>query len=134
MGNDAITPDRLLGTWKLVSARAVDRDGKPGRLPFGPEPMGRLVLSESGRMMAVLCDGRLSVPAGEKRAYSSYCGQFRVEGDTLITKVDLALLPERLGGEQRRKLDFRDGKLVLMPPPEPEGEQRELFWERTGPA
>lgn len=129
-----IRPDQLFGTWKLVSAISVGKEGVAMHRPYGPEPMGRLVLSENGRMMAVLCDGRASIPEGEKRAYSSYCGNFRVENDTLITKVDLALLPERLGGEQRRKLDFRDGKLVLMPPPRPDEESRQLFWERTGPA
>lgn len=129
-----IRPDKLFGTWKLVSAIAVDKHGQAMRPPYGPEPMGRLVLAETGRMMAVLCDGRASIPEGENRAYSSYCGNFRVENDTLITKVDLALLPERIGGEQRRKLDFRDGKLVLMPPAGPDGESRQLFWERTGPA
>ena len=133
MGTEKIRPDQLFGTWRLVSAITVDKEGKAIRLPYGPEPMGRLVLSESGRMMAVLCDGRVSLPGGEKRAYSSYCGHFRVENDTLVTKVDLALLPERIGGEQRRKLEFRAGKLVLMPPPRPDGECRELFWERSGP-
>lgn len=129
-----IKQDQLFGTWKLVSAIATGKDGQPLRPPYGPEPMGRLVLSENGRMMAVLCDGRASLPEGEKRGYSSYCGAFRVENDTLITKVDLALLPERIGGEQRRKLEFRDGKLILIPPPRPDEGSRQLFWERTGPA
>ncbi len=125
---------QLIGTWHLVSAVAMAEDGRPLPPPYGPEPMGRLVLSASGRMMAVICDGRAVLPEGEKRAYASYCGNFRVENDTLITIVDAAAIPERLGSEQRRKLEFRDGHLVLIPPPRRDGERRELFWMLVGPA
>ena len=65
--------------------------GPRHRPPYGPEPMGRLVLTGAGRMMAVLCDGRTSIPEGEKRVYSSYCGNYRVETDTLTTIVDAEL-------------------------------------------
>lgn len=125
---------QLIGTWRLVSAVAAAADGGALPGPYGPEPMGRLVLAGNGRMMAVLCDGRATIPAGETRVYSSYCGSFRVEDDTLITTVDAAALRERLGSEQRRKLEFRDGHLVLIPPRRPDGSQRELFWRLDGPA
>jgi hypothetical protein len=134
MNSETIQPEQLYGTWRLVSATAVDSEGQTIRPPYGPEPMGCLVLGRNGRMMAVLCDGRPCIPEGDKRAYSSYCGNFRVEASTLITAVDAALLTERVGGEQRRKLEFRDGQLVLIPPRRPDGEQRELRWELNGPA
>jgi hypothetical protein len=95
--------------------------------------MGRLVLDAAGRMMAVLCDGRPTMPAGETRAYGSYCGNYRVENNTLITTVDAAAIAERIGGQQIRTLAFRDGLLVLIPPRQPNGEQRELFWQHDGP-
>ena len=85
-------------------------------------------------MMAVICDGRTTLPKDEKRAYASYCGNFRVEADTLITIVDAAAIIGRLGSEQRRGLEFREGHLVLIPPPRPDGERRELFWRLDGPA
>ena len=75
--------------------------------------MGRLALTGAGRMMAVLCDGRTSMPEGEKRVYSSYCGNYRVEADTLTTTVDAAAVVERIGSKQVRKLELRDGRLVL---------------------
>jgi Lipocalin-like domain len=131
---EMIDSTRLIGTWRLVSAVAFAADGRPLPPPYGPEPMGRLVLTERGRMMAVLCDGRAKIPEGEKRAYSSYCGNFRVEDNILITIVDAAAIAERLGSEQRRKLDFRNGELVLIPPPRQDGERRELFWKLNGPA
>jgi hypothetical protein len=133
-GTDVIDAKQLIGTWHLVSAVAVAADGQPLPPPYGPEPMGRLVLSDNGRMMAVICDGRTTVPEGQKRAYASYCGNFRVEDDTLITIVDAAAITDRIGSQQRRKLDFRNGQLVLIPPRRPNGEQRELFWKLNGPA
>jgi hypothetical protein len=128
-----IGPAQLLGTWRLVASTAVDAAGRELPAPYGPRPMGRLVLDAAGRMMAVLCDGRPAMPDGENRAYGSYCGNFQVEENTLITTVDAAAETGRIGGRQIRKLEFRDGFLVLIPPPRPDGEQRELFWERDGP-
>jgi hypothetical protein len=96
--------------------------------------MGRLVLARSGRMMAVLCDGRRSLPEGEARAYSSYCGNFVVEGNILTTTVDAASDISRIGSQQRRRLKFRADRLVLMPPRSPDGVQREVSWEREARA
>jgi Lipocalin-like domain len=125
-----IEPSTLFGTWKLIAASATGPDGQAIGQPYGPVPMGRLVLTPEGRMMAVLCDGRPSIPDGQKRAYSSYCGNFSVEENILITIVDAASDAGRIGSAQRRKLALRDGKLVLTPPPRLDGEQRELIWER----
>lgn len=124
----------LCGTWALRAATATDADGQPLPEPYGPTPMGRLVLTPSGRMMAVLCDGRPSLPPGTERAYASYCGNYRIEGDRLITRVDAALVPERVGGEQIRRFEVRGDDLVLFPPKRANGAQRELVWERNGPA
>lgn len=129
-----IDPADLVGTWMLVEANAVDGDGTAIRPPYGPQPMGRLVLTAGGRMMAVLCDGRAAVPDGETRAYSSYCGNYRIEDGCLVTTVDAAALAGRLGSKEVRRLDMRGGRLVLIPPRRKDGEQRELFWERCGPA
>ena len=131
---DAIRPEQLLGTWRLIASTAIDAAGRVMAPPYGPKPMGRLVLNADGRMMAVLADGRPALPDGEARAYGSYCGNFRVEDNTLITTVDAAAEADRIGGEQRRRLELRDGRLVLIPPRRRDGEQRELVWELDGPA
>jgi hypothetical protein len=96
--------------------------------------MGQLVLTETGRMMAVICDGRNVMPAGEVRGYASYCGNYVIEGGMLVTTVDAALIPERIGGQQRREFTFRGDKLVLKPPARASGERRELVWARDGDA
>jgi hypothetical protein len=125
--------DQVYGTWRLVEANAVSREGVEIRRPYGPAPMGRLVLTQSGRMMAVICDGRPAVPDGEVRAYASYCGNYVVEDGRLITTIDAAAISERIGDREVRKLELRSGRLVLIPPRRQDGEQREIIWERDGP-
>ena len=131
---DDIDVERLYGTWRLVRAIARDAQGREVEAPYGPQPMGRVVLTADGRMMAVLCDGRPSLPAGVERAYASYCGNYRIEGGRLVTRVDASNLPERLGGDEVREVEWRGDALVLRPPRRADGTQRELTWERDGPA
>jgi hypothetical protein len=96
--------------------------------------MGRLIFNRDSRMMAVVCDGRTSIPEGETRRYASYCGNFEISGTMLTTHVDAAALTERIGGKQVRRLEFRGELLVMIPPRRANGEQRELFWKLDGPA
>lgn len=124
----------IVGTWKLVAAAARDRDGNPLPPPYGGRGMGRAAFTAEGRMMAVVCDGRPDLPAGESRGYSSYCGHYRFDGARLVTRVDAASDPARLGGEQVRGVRFEgEDRMILHPPPRQTGsgeEYRELTWQR----
>jgi hypothetical protein len=98
----------IVGTWRLAMTRAHDDAGKPMHAPYGPVPMGVLVFSADGRMVAVLCDARPELPAGEEeREYSSYCGNYSFDGTTLVTRVDAAADRSRLGGDQVRRVRYR---------------------------
>lgn len=124
---------RIVGTWRLVRATAQDAQGNPLPAPYGPRPMGRVTLDADGRMMAVLCDGRTELPAGSAREYTSYCGNYRFDGSTLVTRVDAASDPARVGSDQVRDARFEGDLLVLRPPLRAYAagrEQRELWWER----
>jgi hypothetical protein len=124
----------IVGTWRLVKAYATTEDGKPAPLPYGGEKgMGRVTFNADGRMMAVLCDGRPSLPPGEAREYNSYCGNYTFDGTRLVTKVDSASDPQRLGTDQVREVRFEGKLMVLRPPVRSIGGQdiqRELWWER----
>ena len=129
------TKSGVVGTWCLVRATATAADGKALPTPYGGEKgMGRLILNADGRMMAVLCDGRPTLPAGAVREYSSYCGNYPFDGKTLITRVDAASEPSRIGSEQVRDVRFEGNLMVLRPPLRAYGskpaEQRELYWEK----
>jgi hypothetical protein len=124
----------IVGTWKLVDAKAIDADGKTLPQPYGGDAvMGRLTLNAEGRMVSVICDSRLEIPPGETREYTSYCGTYRVEGSQLITRVDAAADEDRMGTDQVRDVRLEDGLMILQPPLKPYGarvEKRELRWKR----
>jgi hypothetical protein len=123
----------VTGTWRLVRAVARDADGNELPTPYGGHPMGRVTLTADGRMMAVTCDGRREIPDNGPREYSSYCGNYTFDGTLLVTHVDAASDPARIGSDQVRQVRFENGLMVLRPPPRAHGAtmaQRELFWEK----
>ena len=124
----------IIGTWALVRATATTADGRALPAPYGGEKgMGRVTLNADGRMMAVLCDGRPSMPGAAKREYTSYCGNYTFDGKRLITRVDACSDPARMGTDQVRDVHF-EGKLMVLRPPlrayAQEPEQRTLWWEK----
>ncbi len=125
---------KIVGTWRLVRSASTAADGTSMPAPYGGEKaMGRVTLNADGRMMAVLCDGRTDMPAGEAREYTSYCGNYTFDGKQLVTRVDAASDPVRMGTDQVRDVRFEGGLMVLRPPMRAYGatpEQRELYWEK----
>ena len=122
----------IVGTWRLVAAAAFDGNGRPLPPPYGAKGMGRVMFSGDGRMMSVVCDGRPELPLAVHRDYSSYCGNYTFDGARLVTKVDAASDPARIGSEQARDVRFEGDRMILRPPPRRSGaetEQRELTWE-----
>jgi hypothetical protein len=126
----------ITGTWRLVAAAAQDAGGRPLPSPYGGNGMGRLTLTADGRMMSVVCDGRKALPPGTQRDYSSYCGNYTFDGGKLVTRVDAASDPARIGTDQVREVSFDGGRMILRPPPRLSAggiEQREVTWERIAP-
>ena len=127
----------IVGHWRLVATQARDDSGALLDPPLGPIPLGIVTLTAEGRMLAVLSDGRPTLPPGARREYRSYIGQYSFDGTTLSTKVDGADDPAWLGSDQVRAARFESGRLILRPPPRiVAGRQvhRELVWERLIPA
>ena len=124
----------IVGTWRLIETRAHDDTGKPLPEPYGPRPMGLVTFQADGRMMAVLCDGRASLPSDEPRQFMSYAGNYRFDGATLVTKVDASSDASRVGGEQVRQVRFERGRMMLNPPRRLFAgmmQHQELAWERV---
>jgi hypothetical protein len=123
----------IVGTWKLVHATARDANGATLPAPYGGNGIGRVTFTAGGRMMSVVCDGRPQLPVGVNRDYSSYCGNYTFDGEGLVTRVDAASDPSRIGSDQARGVRFEGSRMVLSPPPRGTGagaEYRELTWER----
>jgi hypothetical protein len=117
----------------LASATARDAAGVAQPAPYAGKGIGRVTFTVEGRMMSVVCDGRQQLPAGTQREYSSYCGNYTFDGSRLVTRVDAASDPSRIGSDQVRGVRFEDGRMILSPPPRGTGETaeyREISWER----
>lgn len=129
---------RIVGTWRLAKGAAAFDDGSPAPLPYGGEKaMGRLTLTADGRMMAVLCDGRATLPEGETREYSSYCGNYSFDGERLVTRVDATSDPVRLAGEQIRNVSFEGAYMVFRHTTrraDGRSTHRSLSWEKISDA
>jgi hypothetical protein len=126
---------RIVGTWRLKSTIGRDDAGKALPAPYGPAAMGLVVFEASGRMMAVLCDGRPALSAGEPRQFMSYAGNYTFDGTTLATRVDASSETSRVGGDQLRHVRFEGGLMVLAPPRRLYAgvmQHQELAWERIG--
>src|ERR1700761_5514471 len=106
----------VTGTWRLVKAISQDAEGRELPVPYGGQPMGRLALGADGRMAAVICDARRAIPDNGKREYSSYCGNYTFNGTQLVTRVDAASDPSRMGSDQVRDVSFEGVQMVLRPP------------------
>ena len=125
---------RIIGTWRLRSTKAVDDDGRMLKPPLGPSPNGVVCFQADGRMYSVICDGRAELPAGEPRQFMSYAGNYTFDGTTLSTRVDASSDASRIGGDQVRRVRFEDGGMVLAPPRRLYAgvmQHQELYWERV---
>ena len=123
----------IVGTWKLVHATARDGTGATLPEPYGGKGIGRVTFTGDGRMQSVVCDGRREMPPGETRDYSSYCGNYIFDGTRLVTRVDAASDPSRIGGDQVRGVRQEGDLVVLSPPPRHSAgkqEYRELTWKK----
>jgi hypothetical protein len=129
----ATVDPRIVGTWRMKSTMGRDDAGNVLEPPYGPAAMGLVVFRADGRMMAVLCDGRSSLPTGEARQFMSYAGNYTFDGTTLSTRVDGSSDASRIGGDQVRKVRFENGLMVLAPPRRLYAgimQRQELAWER----
>jgi hypothetical protein len=126
---------RIVGTWRLKSTVGRDDAGTVLEPPYGPAARGLVVFEASGRMMAVLCDGRSALPPDEPRQFMSYAGNYTFDGTTLSTRVDAWSEAARVGGDQIRRVRFDGGLMVLAPPRRLYAgvmQRQELAWERIG--
>jgi hypothetical protein len=128
----------LYGTWHLVATVGTDDQGQPSHRPFGSEPFGVLCFTPNDRMICAVCNNAVDLSEEDSpREYASYGGPFTFDGTTLVTTVDLAADPARLGTQQVRKVRFDGKRLTLTPPARTfKGgvQHRDLIWERVSAA
>ena len=86
---------QLVGTWKLTGW-VVQVIGEGTREPFGPEPKGRLIMTQDGYWMVITtgANRRPAKTTDEKVALFdsvlAYSGKYTIEGDKITVRVDMS--------------------------------------------
>jgi len=137
---------KLVGSWKLISCHFKGSSGQTA-YPFGKDAQGRLIYEPDGRMAVQLMDPNrpgftsddpLVTSEAEVRAafngYTAYYGTYSVNPDdqTIVHRIEAALLPNWVGTDQRRDFEF-DGKYLTLKGPLLLGGVQgvvSLVWER----
>jgi hypothetical protein len=117
---------KIVGTWKLVAVEYEDAQTNERTPVLGLHPRGYQIATPEGRWIAlVTADGRPVPKTDEQRAKAlrtmiAYSGRYRVEGDKVITKVEVAWNEAWVGGEQVRFLRFEGNDVLhIESPPMP---------------
>ena len=121
--------NKLVGTWKLVSASTVDSSGGQ-EAPYGPSPVGFLTYTEDGRVTALISySGRKPLSIGAKppalleeqaeafKTFLAYGGRYRLSGDKVIHSVEISSIQNWVNQELVRSVKFQDDGIVLITPP-----------------
>ncbi|MGA8873818.1 MAG: lipocalin-like domain-containing protein [Candidatus Acidiferrales bacterium] len=120
-----------VGSWRLISSEAttVDDEGNT-EVIVTENPQGYIMFTPWGRMMTVCVGGhsdREKVPTSQAdfsdlwKRMLAYTGTYRVEGDELVTNVEISWYPLWAGTEQRRKFTLEGNKLTVVTKPQPMG-------------
>src|SRR5262245_66441075 len=111
----------LIGNWKLVSQQAIV-DGAAPQHTFGSNPNGYMILTRERRMIGIItAEKRQSGSSDADRvalhkSMFAYSGKYRIEGNELITIVDVSCNEAWNGAEQRRHCRFEVAELILDRP------------------
>ncbi len=119
--------NKLVGTWKLVSASSVTRDGERNETPYGPNPTGFLIYGTDGRVTAMISYGGrkpLSVGGGQMeeqaeafKTFLAYAGRYTLNGDQVIHSVEISSIQNYVDKELVRSVKFEDDRIILATPP-----------------
>jgi len=135
----------LVGIWKLVSSQATITEHGKAEVFVAQKPKGYLIVTPWGRMMTISIGGeRKKIPTSDAdlielwKTMMAYTGKYRVEGEYLITNVDVAWYEVWAGTEQKRQFKLEGDKLTILTTPQPIGAGRRakamvshiVVWER----
>ncbi len=138
--------DKLVGTWKLVSASSTTSAGEPSKAPYGPSPVGFLSYTEDGRVSVLISyDGRKPLSVGgaalalqEEQAeafktFLAYAGRYTFSGDKVTHHIEISSIQNYVGKDLVRGIKFQSDQIALVTPPTPvNGKMQtvELIWQR----
>jgi Lipocalin-like domain len=111
--------DKLLGTWKLLSAVDEDVATKQRIQVYGAHPDGYMVFAPDGRFFEVLTADGLPQTKQERDliSMSAYAGKYWLEGDKFIIKVDATSNEAWKDTDQVRSFRIDGNKLYIESEP-----------------
>ncbi|OKH14989.1 hypothetical protein NIES592_08940 [Fischerella major NIES-592] len=146
----------LLGTWKLISATAINPDGTVEPEVYGPNPTGYITYTPEGRMMVIFSKRDRLALTGDIRSpfskeiqslppqeclqafstFNAYAGIYTIEGNKVTHHVEIASIPNRVGTDLVRTFTLNGNQVTLQTPPtQTAGVEKvfELVWEKVEP-
>jgi hypothetical protein len=136
------TEDKLVGTWKLVSASSTTSKGERNETPYGVGPAGFLTYTEAGRVTSLISyGGRKSLSIGataEQQAeafntFLAYTGQYTLRGDKVTHHIEISLIQNYVDKDLVRSVKFQGDQMILVAPPtlvNGKIQTIELIWQR----
>ncbi|MDQ1050682.1 lipocalin-like domain-containing protein [Streptomyces sp. V4I2] len=129
-----MTPEEVVGVWRLASYTEVDEDGTTAAGPLGEAPAGLLIYTADGHV-AVSMMKTGDTPALE--TYMGYSGHWRLAGDRMTHRVLVSAHPRMAGTEQLRRVALDGDTLTLrgtaVTPVGGRAPERLLTWRRAKP-
>ncbi len=140
--------ERLIGTWRLVSAGTFRADGTFEPFSeYGPNPKGYLMYDTTGHMCVSLSNANHprwanpEKPTDAERlrsydAFFAYCGGYEVleKESRVIHRPEVGSWPHYIGTDQSRNFRFEGDRLILSSeetPPGGEHRRYQITWERV---
>jgi Lipocalin-like domain len=141
-----MTNDKLVGTWRLVSASSTTSTGERIEAPYGPGPTGFLTYSGDGRMMSLISYGGrkpLSFGGGTRspqeeqaeafNSFLAYAGRYTLGDDKVTHHVEISSIQNYVNKDLVRSIKFEADRITLLTPPMAVNgkiQTVELIWER----
>jgi Lipocalin-like domain len=137
--------DKLVGTWKLVSAVSEDLASGQKTNIYKGTPTGFITYGADGRMMTMIVDSPRKRPEGAVvttaeaealfRSMAAYAGTYTIQGNQIIHRPDVSWNETWTGTDQVRDYKFDGERLMLATAPSPNpftGKMsvRTLVWDK----
>ena len=138
------TASAVVGAWRLESF-VVDASSESEKPRFGPNPVGYLIYTASGKMSAVLMGvhrAKLDSPRGATSTqqelvdslanFLSYAGTYEIRGNRVFHHVEVSVFTNLVGTTLEREFSLSGDTLTIRTlPPEIWGTSNRLVWKRA---
>jgi hypothetical protein len=138
--------EKLVGTWKLLSASSTTSTGERIEAPYGVNPVGFLTYGADGRMTSLISYGGrrpLSFGGGTRspqeeqaeafNTFLAYAGRYTLSDDQVTHHVEISSIQNYANKDMVRGIKFESDRITLVTPPMAVNgkiQTIELIWQR----